>query len=67
MNLHMLQFQISLDFLSSFGFAQENKVTLLNKAMETLLTKTAKLEEILSKLSSVQEDRFETFGSQNEK
>lgn len=42
-------------------------MTLLNKAMETLLTKTAKLEEILSKLSSVQEDRFETFGSQNEK
>lgn len=41
-------------------------MTLLNKAMETLLTKTAKLEDILSKLSSVEEDRFTVLGSQSE-
>lgn len=63
-NLHMLQLQISIDFLYSFDLRKDNKVTLLNKAMETLLTKTAKLEEILSKLSSREEDRFTALGSQ---
>ena len=53
-------------FFFSFDLRKDNKVTLLNKAMETLLTKTAKLEDILSKLSSVEEDRFTVLGSQSE-